>query len=71
MAEASILSPGQFSGKRQKRTDPHGDTQSNMVKFSGDPGQSKTMKNAGSHLPKAPDKHPHHRKSGRRSHRVA
>lgn len=70
MAQASVLSQGQFKGKRQRRVDPK--SQNTMTKFSGDPGVSKTMKiSSGGGLPKAQDKHLHHNRAGRRSHRVA
>jgi hypothetical protein len=70
MAQASILSQGQFRGKRQKRVDPK--LTGNSPRFSGDPGASKTMTiSAGGGLPKPQDKHVHHRKAGMRSKRVA
>lgn len=70
MAQASVLSPGQFAGKRQKRVDPHRGASS--VAFSGDPGSSKTMNvRSGQGLPKAQDKHMHHNRAGRRSHRIS
>lgn len=69
MASSSVLSEGQFPGKRQRRKDPHTEDTTG-AKFSGDPGESKTMRNAGSHVPKAPSVHKHHRKAGRRSHRA-
>jgi hypothetical protein len=70
MASASVLSEGQFHGTRQKRRDPTGDAKFSKIKFSGSPGDSKTMHIAGGKLPRAPEKHPHHRKAGRRTRRA-
>lgn len=71
MAQASLLSQGQFAKKRQKRVDPHSASMGTPT-FSGDPGASKTMTiSAGGGLPKPQDKHKHHRKAGIRSKRAA
>jgi hypothetical protein len=54
---ASVLSPGQFKGTRQRRKDPTSDRRKN--KFGGAKGP-KTMKvEAGTGLPPTPTKHPH------------
>lgn len=67
MAQASVLSKHQFSGKRQLRRDPISETR--KPKFSGAEG-SKTMTIAGGRVPRPPAKHPHHRKAGRRTKRI-
>ena len=70
MAATSVLSQGQFPGPRQKKADPTGDERTTKVRFSGEPGNSKTMHIAGGHLPAAPGIHPHHRKAGKRPRRA-
>lgn len=64
----SVLSPGQFSGRREIRRDPNSD--SRKAKFSGAAG-SKTMQLArGRGLRPAPNRHRHREHAGARSHRA-
>lgn len=67
MASASVLSPNQFSGTRQRRKDPKSDKK--KPKFSGAEG-AKTMGIAGAHVPPPQARHRHHRKNAPKSHRA-
>ncbi len=67
MASASVLSPSQFSGTRQKRRDPLSDKK--KPKFSGAEGP-KTMSIGGAHVPPPQGRHRHHRKNAPKSHRA-
>jgi hypothetical protein len=79
MAEAGQTSPTmaisdkQFkmsSRKRKVRSDPHNGNAPKRGKFSGGPGEKKTMDIDKPKLPKAPESHPHRRHAAKRTRRA-
>lgn len=65
---SKLLSSAQFA-RTSKNGDP-GNQYKGKPRFSGDPGDSKTMHIAKGRLPNAPGVHPHHRRAGRRVRRA-
>lgn len=73
---SSVISQAQFGKRAPNRAkDPSGDPKFNKPRFGGHtignvPSRSRTMHIAKGHVPHAPETHPHHRKSGKRSRRA-